>query len=194
MNEDTSIGVSDEEVVRQVLDGHVEDFRILVERYQRKIFMLGRSFLRNSDDAMDFVQEVFLKAYTSLSTFRGVSGGARFYSWLVKIAYNHGINSVRRAKVWLSLSEVYEPDSCIALEDDHLKTEVKAALSKALQELPERYAVCLDLYFFYGLSYGEIEDVTGFPVNTIKSHVFRAKGLLKKALSGTVAEDVYGEA
>lgn len=190
MNEGTSIEVSDEEVVRQVLSGNIEDFRILVERYQKRIFLLGRSFLRNTEDAMDFVQEVFLKAYTSLSSFRGVRGGPRFYSWLMKIAYNHGINSVKRAKTWVSLSDEYEPESSVALENDHLKEEVRLTLNQALKSLPERYGVCLDLYFFYGLSYAEIEDVTGYPVNTIKSHVFRAKGLLKKALTGTVAEEI----
>lgn len=58
----------------------------------------------------------------------------------------------------------------------------REAIREAIDELPERYRVCLDFYFFYDLSYPEIEVVTGFPVNTIKSHVFRAKAMLRERL------------
>ena len=133
-----------------------------------------KSFL-HYQDAMDFVK-VFLSLHIFL---RSIQSGSRFYSWLIKIAYNHGINSVKRVKDWLSLSDEYEPESSAVLENDHLKKEVRKALHSAMESLPERYGVCIDLYFFYGLTYAEIEDITGFPVNTVKSHVFRAKGLLK---------------
>ena len=52
----------------------------------------------------------------------------------------------------------------------------------SMQELPERYRVCVDMFFFYDRSYQEIETITGFPVNTIKSHVFRAKKILREKL------------
>jgi len=58
------------------------------------------------------------------------------------------------------------------------------AVLESLKELPERYRICIDMFFFYDLTYQEIEVITGFPVNTIKSHVFRAKKLLKEKLEG----------
>jgi len=57
--------------------------------------------------------------------------------------------------------------------------------------LPEKYGICIDLFFFFGLSHGEISEMTGFPINTIKSHVYRAKERLRKALKGTAAGDLY---
>ena len=57
-----------------------------------------------------------------------------------------------------------------------------------MSALPEKYRVCIDLYFFYGLPYAEISAMTGFPVNTIKSHVSRAKRMLRDSLRETMAE------
>ncbi len=178
--------LTDEQIIRRVLEGEIHLFKDIVERYQNRIFTIGMRFHRNRDDAYDFVQEVFIRVYNNLSSFRGES---KFYSWLVKIAYNHGINSIKSAKPNESLTEEYINAEELTPETAHLRGEVKAALSRAINELPERYRICLDLYFFFGLSYPEITDVTGFPVNTIKSNVFRAKQMLRDALRGTVAEE-----
>jgi RNA polymerase sigma-70 factor (ECF subfamily) len=61
---------------------------------------------------------------------------------------------------------------------------MREAVLTAVMELPERYRICVDLFFFYDRSYQEIEAITGYPVNTIKSHVFRAKKLLRAKLTG----------
>ncbi len=61
---------------------------------------------------------------------------------------------------------------------------------EALGELPERYRICVDMFFFYDRSYLEIEAITGFPVNTIKSHVFRAKKILREKLEGIAPDGV----
>jgi len=65
-------------------------------------------------------------------------------------------------------------------------------LMRAVGALPERYRICVELYFFMGLTYGEIGRITGYPVNTIKSNVLRAKTMLRDELKGTIAED-YNE-
>ena len=56
------------------------------------------------------------------------------------------------------------------------------AIREAIKELPEQYAICLDMYFFYDVPHAEISNITGLPVNTIKSHIFRAKKILKEKL------------
>jgi len=63
-----------------------------------------------------------------------------------------------------------------------LRNAAKEAVKAAVKELPERFGLCIDLFFFYDRSYQEIEAITGIPVNTIKSHVFRAKVLLREKL------------
>ena len=56
------------------------------------------------------------------------------------------------------------------------------AVREAVNELEEKYAICLDLYFFHDIQYSDISEITGFPENTIKSHIFRAKKILKEKL------------
>jgi RNA polymerase sigma-70 factor (ECF subfamily) len=136
-------------------------------------------FFKNLSDTEDFVQEVFLKLYTKLSTFRGES---RFSTWCTRLAYNVAINSVNRRKEYESIStetlRAREPGP----EEHHLRAVTVTALRKVIQELPEQYALTVDLYFFHDLPYKEIGAIMELPVNTVKSHIFRAKKILRDKL------------
>ncbi len=176
----------DEGIVTLVLEGDRDAFGILIRRYQQRVYRFGRRFFRNDADAEDYVQEVFIRAYQNLSSFRG---DARFASWLMKVAWNHGINSIKRVKSYQSLAEETVEDPSLTPEQARLAEEAREALREAVRGLPENYAVCIDLYFFFGMKYEDISTVTGFPVNTIKSNVFRGKKLLRSRLSGIIGED-----
>jgi len=173
---------NDQLVVSQIVSGQKDLFRLLVRRHEKAVYGMGMSFFRNRDDACDFTQEVFLKAYRSLGRFEGRS---RFSTWLYKIAYNTALNEVNRRKEFHSLAGEYA-DKLAADGDTPERAAIRSAASEAvkaaIKELPERFRVCVDLFFFYDRSYQEIEAITGFPVNTIKSHVFRAKKLLREKL------------
>jgi RNA polymerase sigma-70 factor (ECF subfamily) len=176
-------GGNDEDplIVSQIIAGQKELFRLLVQRYERAVYGMGLSFFRNTEDAADFVQEVFLKTFRSLPRFEGRS---RFSTWLYKIAYNTAVNGIRRQKEYRSLAEEEGPVDEDSPERKLLRSAARDAVQEALEGLPDRYRVCVDLFFFYDRSYQEIETITGFPVNTIKSHVFRAKKLLREKLEG----------
>jgi RNA polymerase sigma-70 factor (ECF subfamily) len=178
----------DDDLIREILNGNADRYRVLVERYQRPVYGMARRFFKDGDDADDFVQEIFVKAYVGLNGFRGRSS---FYTWLMRIAYNAGVNSVKRAKPTETLGEEEIDATAESPERIHLKREMSSALNEAIAELPERYAACVDLYFYYGATYAEISEITEIPLNTVKSDVFRAKKLLRKRLSGTAAEDGY---
>ncbi|MDR1839672.1 MAG: sigma-70 family RNA polymerase sigma factor [Treponema sp.] len=173
---------NDRLIVSQIVSGQKDLFRLLVRQYERAVYGMGLSFFRNSEDASDFTQEVFLKTYRNLSRFEGRS---RFSTWLYKIAYNTAINEVNRRKEYQSLAEedlnrlvnTNETPERIAF-----RNAAREAVQEAIKELPERFSVCIDLFFFYDRSYQEIETITGIPVNTVKSHVFRAKILLREKL------------
>ena len=175
-------GLNDQIIVSQVVSGQKDLFRLLVRQHEKAVYGMGLSFFRNPEDASDFTQEVFLKAYRSLSNFEGRS---RFSTWLYKIAYNTALNEVNRRKEYHSLAE---DDSGLLVNDGEtperlaLRNSAKEAVRAAIKELPERFRVCVDMFFFYDRSYQEIEAITGIPVNTIKSHVFRAKILLREKL------------
>ena len=166
-------------IVRQVVSGETELFRALVRRHERAVYGMGLSFFKNKEDASDFAQDVFLKVYRNLSQFQG---NARFSTWLYRIAYNTALNGISRRKEYLSLVEDESLPDNNSPERGALRSAAKTAVRKALKELPERYRICVDLYFFYDQSYQEIEVITGYPVNTVKSHVFRAKKILREKL------------
>lgn len=188
MSGDEALTLTDERIVALVLRGETALFRELVRRHQRRVHFTGMRFFRNEDDARDFTQEVFVKAYTALGSFRGES---KFGSWLLRIAFNHAVNQKRAVRETAGIEGDCLASAHPGPEAQSLRTEAMEAISRALSSLPEKYRICIDFFFFLGLSYGEIGDITGFPVNTIKSHVFRAKQILRDALRGSAAEEYY---
>lgn len=164
----------------QILAGNTGAFTRLAGKYRKRVISLGYSFFRNADDAEDFLQDVMVKVYVSLASFRGES---KFSTWLMRVAYNTAINSIKRRREYISLAEDFDiPDPSDNPEEEHLRKCSLQAIRSAVEVLPERFRVCVDLFFFYDMPYADICEVTGLPVNTIKSHVFRAKKLLKDHL------------
>lgn len=171
---------AEEILVRSAAGGNSQSFGELVKRYHRRVSALGLSFFKNITDTEDFVQDVFIKAYTKLADFRGES---RFSTWLLRIAYTTAVNSIKRRKEYLPLGdETLLWDVDYTPEEMQMRRLTIETVRESIKELPERFAFCLDMYFFYDMSYGEICHVTGLPLNTVKSHIFRAKKLLKEKL------------
>ncbi|MCR4627542.1 MAG: sigma-70 family RNA polymerase sigma factor [Treponema sp.] len=168
-------------LIKETLKGDSRAFAMLMSLYKKRVEMLGMSFFKNHSDTEDFVQEVFLRAYTKLSTYKGNS---LFSTWITRVAYNIAINSVNRRKDYVALTEENSPpDSDLTPEEKQIQKATFEAVHAAIEELPERFAICLDLYFFYDIPYQEISEITEIPVNTIKSHIFRAKQLLRDKLT-----------
>lgn len=176
-------------IAAQIVSGQKELFRLLIKRYERAVYGMGMSFLRNAEDASDFTQEVFIKIYRNLSRFEERS---RFSTWLYKVAYNTAVNSVTRKKEYHSLAEDEIAADNATPERKLLRGLAQDAVLEAVSGLPERFRVCVDLYFFYDRTYQEIEEITGYPVNTVKSHVFRAKKLLREKLKNYAGLDYGG--
>jgi len=170
----------DYEVCKAVLNGNTQAFAVLVAQYQKRVYMLGLSFFDNTDDCEDFVQDVMLKAYSALGTFRAE---APFATWLMRIAYNTAINSAKKRRSYTSLADgteiEYRGDNP---EEKHLNECIILSVREAVNSLPDNYRICIDLYFFYDMSYTDIAAVTELPLNTIKSHIFRAKKILREYL------------
>ena len=170
----------DSELVKTTLEGDSKSFARLMTLYKKRVMALGMSFFKNTADTEDFVQEVFLKAYTKLNTFRGES---MFSTWLARIAYNTAINSINRRNEYVPLAdESLLENPADTPEEAQIRRITAEVIRESVKELPEQYRICLDMYFFYDLSHAEISTITGLPVNTIKSHIFRAKQILRDKL------------
>jgi len=189
------VGPSDWELVQRTREGDREAFRVLVERYQRKVAALALGMLRNREDALDVVQETFSKAYQSLDKFKGDSS---FYTWIYRIASNLCIDQQRRdAKMPQATSSTTDDDG--AGEDelpgalreggdlgDPFRSARDAELARgirdAISELtPEHRAVIL-LREVDGLSYEEISQALDCPKGTVMSRLHYARRQLQERL------------
>lgn len=175
-----SESLSDEAIIESVLDGDTELFAELLRRHEQRVYRVGLSWFKDHEDAQDLVQEVFVKAYTKLATFRG---GSRFSTWLLRIAYNTATTGRARRRSYEEVDVESTRDPRSGVEEAVLAKESSRELREALGSLSPDQAVCVELCFFQDLPYSEISKITGFPVNTIKSHVFRAKRMLRERLS-----------
>lgn len=177
--------------VQSVLSGDRNAFRQLVTKYQPTISAVGRRTLREQEELGDFVQDVFLKAYTHLGQF---SGEGRFKAWLMRIAYTTALNRNRRSipevptdpelleQRWYSPRE-REPDRVAE------RSVLWEAILTAIRDLPGHLALSVELFFVLQLRYPEIAQMTGVPVNTLKSHVRRARRVLQQRLGASLLED-----
>ena len=173
--------VNDNLLVSRILEGQIHSYREIVARHQARVFYIGLKFFHNRHDAEDYAQEVFLKAFEKLQSFKGE---VPFSSWLNKIAYNMAVNHYhkrRRAHVEVALPA--EPrDTSLSPEVRVLRNELQERVRKVLKKIPDIYKPVINLHFFEGLSYSEISRLLSIPVNTIKSYVFRTKQLLRSRL------------
>jgi RNA polymerase sigma-70 factor (ECF subfamily) len=181
----------DNELVRRVLAGEVQAYGQLVARHQARVFYLGLKFLRRNEDAEDFAQEVFIRAYEKLSSFQAT---VPFAAWLYRIAYNLAVNKYHLKKRQLRAVNTVEllPDSSFSPEHHLLAEELSEWVRRSLQKIPEIYHVLIRMHFFEGLSYPEISRALEMPVNTIKSYIFRAKELIRQRMRICDREAAHG--
>ncbi|NLO47313.1 MAG: sigma-70 family RNA polymerase sigma factor [Clostridiales bacterium] len=179
------------QIIRRVLDGHINDFEALVLDNQKKVYNLALKMTKNTEDAYDISQEAFIKAYNALKNFRGDSS---FGVWIYRLTSNLCIDFLRREKKRKTSPLVYINDSNteqeieisdVSYEPEALyeKAEIRQAISDGLEKLPEDHRQVLILRELGGLSYAEIAETLNLEIGTVKSRIFRARSNLVKYLS-----------
>ena len=166
-------------LVAAALAGRGEAFGTLVDRYERAVYHLCLRTMRDPEEARDCAQEAFFKAFRSLRTFKP---GAKFSTWIFSIAYHACCDRLGRRKRYTdrAIPDYADPGpgpAQIAERSDEAR-----ALRSAIDKLPEKYRVAITLYHLQGRQYEEIAGVLDLPMGTVKTHLFRAKELLRKAL------------
>lgn len=192
----TLADLTDEQLVARVRLGQPEAFEILVTRYQDRLYTIIHGFVRDADDAMDLVQDSFIKAFQGLHGFRG---GSSFYTWLYRIAVNNCKDFLRKRA----------SRSSVSLDDEHLQDvgfepvavdadsdpvgaaetrELRAMVRDAVEMLPDKLRMAVVLHDIQGLSQQDVASILNCPLGTAKSHVFRGRARLRKLL-GRYVED-----
>lgn len=177
------------ELVRRAQSGDLAAFNTLVIQHQDAAYSLARRFLGTREAAEDATQEAFIRAYRRIDSFRG----ERFRSWLFSIVANAARDELRRRKrrPQLSLDEARDdperpsldpPDPGPSPEAEALRGDLRAALERALLELPEDWREVVILSDVQGLAYEEIAETLSLPLGTVKSRLSRARGRLRDIL------------
>ncbi len=167
------------EVIRRVVAGDVDRFRLLVERYQRPVFRMIRNLVGNPHTCEDIAQEVFLTAFHRLADFD--PGRAGFSTWLMTIARNKCLNALKKKQPApagdLAAGACWQTPS-----DDLAEKELSERLDEALEALPLGQKTAFVMAELVGLSYDQIASIEGVEVGTIRSRVSRAKQRLRSLL------------
>jgi RNA polymerase sigma-70 factor (ECF subfamily) len=170
----------DGQLVASAIAGRSEAFGTLVERYERAVYHLCLRTMRDPEEAQDCAQEAFFKAFRSLRTFKA---GAKFSTWIFSIAYHACCDRLARRKRFPGdeMPETADPGAGPAQVAE--QREESAELRAAIDALPEKYRAVITLYHLQGRQYEEIAQVLDLPMGTVKTHLFRAKDLLRKTLT-----------
>ncbi len=182
MERTTQRGDNDAELVAKSLSGSDKAFRTLVERYQPLVYSVVRGVLGDSDTAEDVVQEVFIKVFKGLHTYRG---DAKLSTWMYRIARNEAVNAGRRTPPPTTPVEdvILEAPAGEGPDEAFRKKAIRENLDQSLARLEDNYRLVLELRYMGEMSYNEISDVMELPIGTVKTYIHRAKVELKRVMS-----------
>ena len=188
---DSGDKILEKALIERCKQGDIVSFNELVQRFEKRIFNFAYRMSGNYDDASDVAQEVFIRVFNSINTFRGE---ANFTTWLYRIVTNVYLDERKKQKSHLltSLEEHIDldensvtrqfvdgkptPDLVVEqMERDDL-------LKEAIQELPDYQRAMVLLYHTQGKSYEEISEIMDMPIGTVKSRLNRARLALKQKL------------
>lgn len=160
-------------LIKKAQKGNVLAFEKLMLMYQERLYKTAFLYTRNKEDSLDAVQETVFKAFKHLS---GLKEPAYFSSWLTRILINTLFAMKKKQQDVVSFEQQHESVEC----NDFL--EDKLDLKHALDVLDEQYQVVIQLFYFQDYSISMISQQMGMPEGTIKTHLYRARKLLKQTL------------
>jgi len=185
---------TDEEIALRVQAGEAEAFGDLISRYEAKLMRYGRKFLSDKEDAIDIVQDIFIKAYENIQSFDATR---RFSPWIYRIAHNEFVNALKKRAnhrivfaidmdtIFPHLASTETADSA-AMERDTRET-----LERHLEGVSVKYREPLILYYLESLDYKEISDILQIPVSTVGVRLARARAMLQKIAANLPDKPLY---
>lgn len=179
---------SDRELIDQVLNGDAQEanyaYSLLIEKYQKQIYWHIRRYMHTHEETDDVAQEVWIKVWNSINSFRGDS---QFYFWLCRIASNAAVSALRKnAKLRTNSLEDYElelidnemPDD--AFKEEEEENNFNKQYKKAIIKLSERQRLIFNLVFYEEMKHKDIAELLNLSLGTIKSTYHNAIQNLKK--------------
>ncbi len=172
----------DIETIKLAQNGCKNAVRLIITEYKTDIYTLCYRLAKEPEEASDICQETFIRAHKMLHKYQPTGS---FRGWLSKIAYNLFITMYeknkrrREAQPFLEQELQYIADLNEERTEDFQKSPT---MEKALNNLPDKYRICLELKYFEELSIAEISTILSTEIPTVKTQLFRGKSLLRKAI------------
>lgn len=179
----------DKELVERTLKGEEEAFAMIIQKYQTSLFNYMGRMVGERELALDFTQEVFIRTYSSLHTFKPQY---KFRTWLFRIASNFVIDYWRKKKFdTYSIDQPFGNDEKISFQipDDEPSitkkyelVQLKERIEQTLKKIPPTLRELFVWRHINDFSYDEMAEIKGLPVGTVKNRVFQAKELIRSLL------------
>lgn len=174
------------QVIRRAQAGDEAALNQVVTSQQNYVYSICMGVFGNPEEAADMTQEAFIHLFRVLPTFRG---DTRFTTWLYRVVKNLCYDELRRRRRQPQQASEealsFLPETAPWSDPERVVTreETQERVRAALGQLEDHYRLALTLYYFQGLKYREIAEVTGLPMNTVKSHIYRGKARMAELLS-----------
>lgn len=179
--------MTDNDIIRLFSDGRQEEaFNCIVNAYTERLYWHVRRFLCSHEDTNDLLQDIFIKIWTALPTFRG---DAKLYTWLYRIATNEVLNHLRKQKfkALVSFESSYAVLEKMIDDDVHFNgNQLQRELHKAIQRLPEKQRIVFNLRYFDEMKYEDIAEITGTSVGALKASYHHAYGKVKEDMQKVI--------
>jgi RNA polymerase sigma-70 factor (ECF subfamily) len=170
---------TDEELVELVQEGDISAYDVLVRRYLAPLSAFAYRLIGNKPAAEEAVSDALFSVYKTIDR---VDTRKKFSSYVFAVTRNAAISRVRREKQSLPLNEEVLSADDTQVYERMVKREEAREIRHAVSLLPPKYKSVVELYFFHEVSYSEIGKRLRIPVNTVRTHLRRAKKLLKKRI------------
>jgi len=172
--------LSDQEIIDSVKLGNQSDYSIIVDRYKDKAFSLLKKMLKNEQDAEETLQDCFIKAYNSLSGFKGE---AKFSTWFYRIVYNTALTKLSSQKRKTE-NEMSSVDEHFNLKSDYdynvsERKDMSEFINELVNKLPEKYSAIISLFYLDEMSCEEISNVLDISLSNVKVMLHRSRNALK---------------
>ena len=183
---------SEEGIIKQVLKGNTNGFAVLVDNHKKKVFNLALRILGNREDAEEVAQDAFVKAFHSLSKFRG---DGPFAGWLLRITYNSALTFLKRKRgnvVPLETPGIEHQmvNDHPSLSDTLHEAERKRFIHAALDQLKEEEKAAITLFYLYGHPIREIGEIMQMAESNVKIHLFRGRKRMLTELKKIMKEEL----
>lgn len=173
------------ETIERILNGDLNSFKVLIHQHETLVIGMVRRLIKDQDDVDDLCQDVFIKIYKNLRSFKYQS---KLSTWIGQIAYTTAINHVKKTsgKKYITVELTEFEDSYNTSDNPEsllMQKNTSAFIQEEIAKLPLLYKTIITLYHLRDFSYNEISDIMGMPEGTVKSYLFRARKLLKDKLA-----------